>query len=353
MRNSNWKLLILAILFVGIAYAGCIAPPATKPSAGNETPEVAPENLSVNITGFNLDKYPALKQRLEAYGAVKESKRPDYLPKEVFQYLPPFPRDFYYIKTMVELGILTDINAITMEYYKQPEFYPRFDTIGVEMMQNPTPGRFGMWGFGTYPSEVLLFAKVNETTGVETVAYTIFHTSWLVETYQGLKLDAVYPSEGHTIANQFSDGTRTVTQNSSEVSKYFETEFISLEPKCSRGDYNSITGRCEWDSATGGGCYSIYNATTKKCVFTPSLSPDVLLLEPAFPIFQSGWAQKVGLKIRVKPGTPKGKYLIGIGVSPPPKEVADKWLMEYKLIYTSTGIFGLDMPWFQVFVEVT
>jgi hypothetical protein len=352
MRNfSLWKLLLLAILFLGIAYVGCISTPNETPLPNESKPsEVAIEKTLVNTTGFDLNKYPELKQRLEGYGAVKESKRPDYLPAEVFKFLPKFPRDFYWVKTMVELGLLTDVNAIPAEYYKQPEFYPRFDTIGVDMMQHPTPGRFGAWGFGTYPSEVLLNAKVNETTGVETTAYTIFHTSWLVETYQGMGLTVVYPNEAHMLSNQFSDGSRSVTQNSSEVAKYFETEFVSLEPKCSRGTY--VNGKCEWDSPAGAECYAIYNETTKKCVFTPASSPDVLLLEPAFPVFQYGWAQKVGLKIKVKPGTPKGKYVIGMGVSSPPKEISDKWLMEYKLVYAGSGMFGLDVPWFQVFVEV-
>ncbi|MDD5318015.1 MAG: hypothetical protein PHF51_04790 [Candidatus ainarchaeum sp.] len=304
------------------------------------------------MSAFDLNRYPELKARLEAYRAIEASRRQDYLPGEIFQYLPPFPRDFYWVKTMVELGMLTDINAIPSEYYKQPELYPRFESTGVDLMLHPPVGRFGAWGFGTYPSEVLLTAKVNETTGVETDTYVIFHTSWLVETYQGLKLDAAYPDSGRMLVNQFSDGTRGVAQNSSDASRYFEAEFFSAESNCSRGNYSAADGRCVWASPGGAECYAAYNETTQACSFTPSPSPDIMLLEPAFPVFQYGWAQKVGLRLKVKPNTPKGKYLVTVSVSSPPKEIRDKWLLEYKLLYTSSTTFGADVPWFNVFVEV-
>jgi len=170
--------------------------------------------------------------------------------------------------------------------------------------------------------------------------------------YQGLKLSVVYPSSGNMLVNQFSDGSRSVVQNSSEVSNYFDVQFVSVESQCSRGTYVAADGKCEWDSPTGAGCYAIYNETTQKCMFSPSPSSDTILLEPAFPIFQEGWAQKVGMTIKVKPGTPKGKYLIGVGVSSPDKDIRDEWLLEYKLLYAGSTMFGSDVPWFNVFVQV-
>lgn len=359
-------LLCVVIVIAALIYFFVKAPPVCSgPNCGtnstiNNTINGTTNN-TINTTGgdtahpeINLSEYPALEKRLQNYQALKISHRQNYFgeanQKIMYKYLPPLPTDFYWIKEMFSLAILNDLDKIGPEYYKQPEFYPRFESLGVSMIINASPDRFGSTGFGTYPSEVILVANVNDTTGVETRAWTSIQAGWIVETYQGIKFKIVFPATGSLNQNSFPDGTRAVNQGS-DASKYFEVSFIKADPKCSRGTYNAAINKCEWKPDVLGECYSILNVTTGMCSYTAP-PDDTILLEPAFPVFQSGWAQKVGMDIKVKPGTPKGKYLIALDLQPPDNQLSQTWTSEYKFLYVPGGSYSIGYYFYAVGISV-
>lgn len=73
--------------------------------------------------------------------------------------------------------------------------------------------------------------------------------------------------------------------------------------------------------------------SASKKYFDVSISPKDFLLDPTFPKFGSNWAEKIIITGRIKPGTPKGDYVIGINIETPPKELKAKWEFEHKNLY--------------------
>jgi len=111
------------------------------------------------------------------------TERPDYLNETVFEQLPAFPRDLYRLRNQIKYGEFWDMAAIGEEYYKQPEFYPTFESVGLSLLQK----RSGMspWGFGAYPGDVQVITFPNDNI---TLA-TFFFSAWGVETFQGIGLN--------------------------------------------------------------------------------------------------------------------------------------------------------------------
>ena len=229
--------------------------------------------------------------------------RPDYLPAAMFKELPAFPKDFYQMRVLVRYGRITDLSNIGEEYWKQPEWYPEFESIGVPLLQNPPKNRWAAQGYGVYPAD----SVATTTSGEEFDLYTYVRSSYLVETYQGMQLIAVYPDSG-TLEEMasFSDGTKSVTQDPNTVKNYFDV----------------------------------------------SIEPNMFVLEPSFPIFKDGYAQRIKVSLKVKPGTPKGKYLIGVDIAAPSQDKVTEWTWQYKNLYTSAGTTKVGRPWYRVFVDV-
>lgn len=73
--------------------------------------------------------------------------------------------------------------------------------------------------------------------------------------------------------------------------------------------------------------------SASKQYFDVSISPKNLLLDPTFPKFGKNWAEKIIITGRIKPGTPKGDYVIGINLETPPRELKAKWEFEHKNLY--------------------
>ena len=49
----------------------------------------------------------------------------------MYKELPQFTKDFYKIRTLVWAGMIQDLSTIGEEYWKQPEWFPKFEKIGV------------------------------------------------------------------------------------------------------------------------------------------------------------------------------------------------------------------------------
>jgi len=107
------------------------------------------------------------------------------LDANVFSNLPDYPEDFSMIDNEVST-LRADHNGLKFikeEYYRQPEFYPTWESLGVGLMKNPPQDRIAIWGYGSYPSE----RREITTAGSNFTKAAFFHTSWMVVTYQGIK----------------------------------------------------------------------------------------------------------------------------------------------------------------------
>ncbi|NUN11763.1 hypothetical protein HUU53_03905 [Candidatus Micrarchaeota archaeon] len=285
--------LFFGLLFCSLLLLGCTQ---TQPIPST-TPTAVP-------TIDYAEKYPELAERIRAYNASFESKRPDYLPPIVFEKLPVFPKDFYPTRVLVQFGKITDLNSIAPSYWKQPEFYPQFEEQGVPLYQKPPEGRRGVFGYGSYPSESIVLLPKN---GEAEVAFFIY-TSWMVQTYQGLGLSSGFPETASLKSSDFPDGQRLVNQDPNVTSNYFDVE----------------------------------------------VTPDNVLLEPSFPVFQKNWVNKVTVKIKGK-NVPPGRYVIGVFGGGPTKENSNKWFNEYKTAYTENSPltpFGNGLPVYSLFIDV-
>ena len=256
--------------------------------------------FSFSPTGFLVAEsedapyYGTIEEALAESTQLLPTDRPDYLPEEVYENLPPFPEDFYYIDAILtfQRGIL-DLPNLGPEYYLLPEFYPTWESLGVELTANPDRNRSTIWGWGAYPAD----------QGVETIpgdtfqVATFFHTSWTVQSFQGMELIPVFP------------GTGTI---------------------------NGVT----------------VSSPNSEDYFTVTLDPNLILLGPAFPRFDREWSHKIVVTVDVAENTPPGDYLLGIDPRAPPQEASREWALAHKLRYVDAGTTGVGRPYFQLLVTV-
>ena len=180
------------------------------------------------------------------------------------------PKDFYEVADGVRSGKIQVIN-VGEEYYTKPEFYPTFS----QGSTGPRGEHWGVLGYGAYPSDIIVHSPKNR----EVVIGTIIHTSWMVETYQGLKLES---------------------------------------------DHNPES-------------------------FDVEIQPEEILLGPAYPSFEKGWAQKAIVRVTVK-NPPPGEYVIGINPSSPSNDLSKKVPPDKK--YYEAGGFGVGRPLVKIVVVI-
>ena len=217
----------------------------------------------------------------------------------IFEKLPPVPSDFWRVKYLMvtgqsDVGVLKGLEG---QYYKQPEFIrDTFVESGLNFWKAPDIYHWFPEGYGTYPHIEL----VETYPGAEFDAYTFTHTSYGVETYQGLMLVPVFLSE------------------------------VNLEE----------------------GTAKIKNPEMQSSYFDVSMEPDVILLEPTYPVFEDGWIKKVKVHVKVSEGTPPGTYAIGYDVASVPSEVASQWKTQYRELYMDKSGFGITESQFQILIKV-
>lgn len=231
------------------------------------------------------------------------SGRPDYLPSGMFARLPDMPEDFYAIRSLVRLGRIVDLAALGPEYWMQPEFFPQFEEIGVPLLQNPPVGRWGAFGILIYPADTV----ITTTPGEEFATQFFLKSGYLVETYQGINLEVLYPNAGViTTGVRYSDGTNSIRQDGEQVAQYFDVE----------------------------------------------VQENPFVLEPNFPVYNQNGTRMVNLTIKVAENTPPGKYLIGLDTTGVPTDIEQEWVKKYLTLYTSGTMTKLDRPYYQAFIEV-
>lgn len=294
MRNKTTRRTILivgaitALLVLVFIITGC-----AEEGLGTEAP-VREESYSEE-----LEKRIAA----ELANGTQISGRQDYLPEEMFSRLPEFPEDFYQIRTLVELGRITDLENLEPEYWMQPEFFPYFEEIGLELLQNPPEGRWGAYGIATYPGDSVSTIVAGESLNM----YFFIKSSYLVETYQGINFEILFPETAEiTSGVELPDGSKSVEQDSDEARNYFQVE----------------------------------------------VDPNPFVLEPNFPIYNLNGTRKIKVSITAKEDTPEGNYVVALDTSDVPEEYEQEWLMEYLNLYTSGGMTKIDRPYYQAFIHV-
>lgn len=113
-----------------------------------------------------------------------DSYRPDYpFDDAVFSELPPFPEDFWDIKT---LFVNQQISAWHIgDAYLQPELIPNWDYWSTEVYGNKNYSRFGVYGASFYPSQ---FDIVNVKKGdVLNISFFI-KADWGIRYLQGCSI---------------------------------------------------------------------------------------------------------------------------------------------------------------------
>lgn len=225
---------------------------------------------SAKIIGFAIGVMLLL---FVVFASTNEA-RPDYgLGQSTFKSLPEMPGDFQEVEASINESMIFDIGE---EYYKQPEFYPTFDNF-IGLMKKPPADRIAIWGVGVYPAR----HEYKAQRGSEFTATVYLHASWLVQTYQGAKLEANYDK------------------------KYFDV----------------------------------------------SVTPDIVLLGPAYPDFDKNWTQKITVKIRVK-DAPSGPQHITINPKLPPDEKIIEWRSRYRGLYVSMPASSPEQPYLKITVKV-
>jgi len=221
---------------------------------------------------------------------------------EVFKYLPPYPADFQQMYELIFYGKINDLSRVDGKYWEQPEILPTWKTSGVDIYLKPEKGRFGAFGFGCYPSE----ATTTLNPGQAVKLTTWLHTSWGIQNLQGMSLKVIYPSHAE------SEQGVSVVQDTL-VSNYFDS----------------------------------------------SVTPNVILLGPTWPYFESGtsfdhdgWIVPITVEIKVHPETPTGTYAVGLMPYEPPQNMNDDWTLKYKLRYTPIQYYNIGKPYFTVFLNV-
>ncbi|MBI4215027.1 hypothetical protein HY546_03445 [archaeon] len=216
--------------------------------------------------------------------------------QEVFAKLPPMPDDFAEIDWAMEHSRYPAVYLLGPKYYMQPEFYPLFEKF-FYLWTDPDPTHWGVVGYGTYPADYLIYTSPGSNFSVA----TFFHTSWNVQTWQGVSLVPVYPG-----VSKLENGTEVI-QDPDMARKYFKI----------------------------------------------AVSPDVLLLGPAYPEFDPTWAYRINFSVTAAPDTPKGVYVVGFDVEAPPQVNASQWELEHGSIYMNAGgSIRINRPQLRVVVTI-
>jgi len=265
--------------------------------------------LAVFAVGCNVTENKAYDPELEERvaealerGETFEQDRPDYLPENMFSLLPEFPKDFYSVRQLVRTGTISDFGELEEEYWKQPEFFPNFEDIGLPILQNPPKDRWGAQGYMTYPADTLSMVRPGEQLDV----YFFIKSSYLVETYQGIMFDHSFPSSAQVTGGELPEGGTAVQQDPETTASYFTVE----------------------------------------------ITPNPFILEPNFPVFRPKGTVRMKATITASPETPPGNYVVAFDTIEVPEEQESLWIKQYLNRYVSGTMTKLSKPYHQAFLTV-
>jgi len=237
---------------------------------------------------------------------TKKTTRQTDLPLVMFNEIDAnctFPQDFYAVRMMWLYSMIRpDSPKITECYWKQPEWWYRFEEDSVPLLKNIPVGRYYACCPGLFPAdEVIKITKSDNPVGdnYEFTTYTYIRSGSAVELYQGVAFTKEYPEKS------------TITES---IDKTYSGFVAEQDPEIAKQYIN----------------------------FT--VEPSYMLLAPSFPIFKWDSKGRIGTHISVSKDIPKGTYIIGFYTDLPPKDVNDKWVDEYLTKYNNPYTGSMFSP---------
>ncbi len=181
--ERKYLAVLLFLVCLLVALLGCVQQPGEV---------VLADDTAIQETGEGA--YPNPDR--DSYGTgifIDENRNPIRKPvKEAFAELPAMPEDFGEKMHSMDSGLFNSIAlGLEEEYYKQPEFLPLFEEIGLRYWQSPDLRRWGKEGFGIYPSERAHKIK----PGGELYVTVFVHSAYGIESFQGLRLYSFFPCD--------------------------------------------------------------------------------------------------------------------------------------------------------------
>jgi len=304
-RFNVKKTLVISLVVVLVGWLGFSMFIGYPKERGINPTITVPRYLLESIDVFNVfeqePKYPGLeaKIRRELIAVEQVTKRPDYLPEVMFRDLPDMPMDFYAKRVMYRYGLFEmDPELIGPEYWKQPEWYPKFEENTVKVLQNAPADRYGVCCFGIYPADAYMRLKIDGGEFHTFTKYAWIRSAPLVELYQGIRLAPHYPKEGNV---------------EKDVTPWQENPKIDF----------------------------MQDPDVAKKYIGISFAPEQFLLEPSFPIFRKEYIKLIEMQFTIDPDIPKGNYIVGFDTVAPDKEVSIDWMLKYPGAYNDArmGMF--------------
>lgn len=229
--------------------------------------------------------------------AKKSDTRSKYkLPAAMFKNLPPMPADFQQVHILILYNKIKDYTTYGPEYWKQPEWFPSWADNCVPLLQNPPQDRWAAVGVGTFPYRASYLAQ----PGDRIKAVLFVKSSCLVITYQGVRMNYVFPESARRLADEI------FYQTPSETEKYLTIAF----------------------------------------------DPQEFILEPSYPVFSEEYVKRIEIDIDVDPETPSGTYFVSFDPGAPSSEFSDEAYKKYLTRYTPATIGIVGQHRFTVFITV-
>jgi hypothetical protein len=270
-----------------------------------------------------------LEERFQEIIQVESSQteRKQYLPKSVQDYIfsdaeskHKFPEDFYMKRAMVHYGYVGfDPDAMGPEYWEQPEWFPMFEEKVIPNIITYTGSeREPGWCLGIWQKYRIVKARIEETATNDSAKLTFW--SWVRvappnPNYHGVKIKPVYP-------------------NYAKIA-----EFIEDLPENQK----------QWEG------FSVEQSTDlAKQYIDVGVSPEEnILLYPNYPKWYANSTMLVRTDITIKPGIPKGWYIVGYDAGYPDEEFDEAMRMRHGFGYISPYLEIHCQPKeFRVFIQI-
>ena len=227
----------------------------------------------------------------EYYGELRGG-----IPECIFSFLPDMPYNLVQVANPLkeQWDVSVSCKLVGEEYWKQPEFYKRYDTwlnLYSERPIGPT-----ITGYAGYSDESLAIIKAGDS----------FSSCVFINAQAGMSSFALIPLD-------------TKVMGGSGTSPSFNTNSYS--------DYTRTTGSEDMSR-----------------YFDVKISPETIMIEPVFPMFFANWTQKVQIDVVSSPDTPKGKYMIIVG----PFGTASNELNDYLAIEYGTKFINIGGQYYEL-----
>lgn len=265
------------------------------------------QNISISINKTEQVSLwtDALQRKVDAYVECPEGwesivKPRPFLPAKMYCNRPNLPDNFGDISLLFSTRKLSNISKLEPGYYDQPEFFPNFKTQVLPLLQDYTGDRFALTTPESYPSGTVY---LNASEGMTLTGTTLIRSGPLGERYIWLDAKVYFPEIFYWEQNRAYEQY----QNAAAVADYFEID----------------------------------------------ITPNLILFEPAFPVWPKNWTKVVRIKVDIKEDTPPGRYAIGLTFDGTKDQtLVEESYFKWGNFYQADLIVKPTEPWYTMYIEV-